>query len=50
MEEDDLHRVGELIGRVLRNLDDEGVKTEVREEVHALCEENPLYPDLAGGD
>ena len=50
MEEDDLHRVGELIARVLRNLDDEDVKTEVREEVHELCDQNPLYPALAGGD
>jgi len=38
------HRVvGELIGRVIENLDDESVHEEVASDVDALCAANPLY-------
>jgi glycine hydroxymethyltransferase len=42
----ELKHVGELITRVLSNTEDEGVKSEVADEVEKLCEEFPLYPDL----
>jgi glycine hydroxymethyltransferase len=41
-----LERVANLISRVLSNIDDEGVKSEVSEEVKTLCDEFPLYPGL----
>ena len=41
-----LERVAKLISRVLSNVDDEGVKSEVAEEVETLCDEFPLYPGL----
>ncbi|WP_266078006.1 serine hydroxymethyltransferase [Haladaptatus caseinilyticus] len=40
---EDIERVGDLIARVINNVDDEDVKAEVAEEVQALCDENPLY-------
>lgn len=48
MEESDMERIGELISRVLKNLEDDAVKNDVREEVQGLCREYPLYPGLMG--
>ena len=42
-DEDDHRTVADLIVRVLDDPDDEDVRSEVREEVAALCEANPLY-------
>ncbi|WP_254768370.1 serine hydroxymethyltransferase [Salinilacihabitans rarus] len=42
-DEDDLRTVADLIARVIDAPDDEGVKSEVREEVADLCAANPLY-------
>ncbi|WP_134671898.1 serine hydroxymethyltransferase [Halorussus marinus] len=42
-DEDDCRYVGDLIARVVNNVDDEDVKAEVAEDVKALCEANPLY-------
>ncbi|GAB3664217.1 serine hydroxymethyltransferase [Halopiger thermotolerans] len=42
-DEDDCRKVGDLIARVIDNLEDDEVIAEVREEVEQLCEENPLY-------
>ncbi|MDZ7689538.1 MAG: serine hydroxymethyltransferase [Halobacteriales archaeon] len=42
-----LERVGGLISRVLSNINDENVKSEVADEVETLCDEFPLYPDLS---
>lgn len=47
MREEQMERVGELISRVMSNPDDDGIKQEVADEVETLCEEFPLYPDLA---
>jgi len=47
MRTEQLERVAKLISRVLSNTDDEGVKSEVADEVGTLCEEFPLYPDLS---
>ncbi|EMA41919.1 serine hydroxymethyltransferase [Halobiforma nitratireducens] len=44
-DEKDCREVGDLIARVIDNLEDEAVIAEVREEVERLCEENPLYED-----
>ena len=43
---EEIGRVGALISRVLSNPADDGVKEEVADEVDALCEQFPLYPDL----
>jgi glycine hydroxymethyltransferase len=40
--------VGVLIGRTLRNRDDEAVIKQVRGEVHELCAGFPPYPTLSG--
>ena len=40
--------VGALIGRTLRNRDDEAVIKQVRGEVHELCAGFPPYPTLSG--
>ncbi|WP_435154696.1 serine hydroxymethyltransferase [Haladaptatus sp. DFWS20] len=40
---EDIERVGDLIARVVNNIDDKDVKAEVAEEVQALCDANPLY-------
>ena len=42
-DEDDCRYVGDLIARVVNNVDDEDVKAEVAEDVQELCEANPLY-------
>ncbi len=40
--------VGALIGRTLRNRDDEALIKQVRGEVHELCAAFPPYPTLSG--
>jgi glycine hydroxymethyltransferase len=40
--------VGALIGRTLRNRDDETVIKQVRSEVHEMCAAFPPYPTLSG--
>lgn len=40
---DDCAQVGELIARVVDNVDDEGVKDEVADEISQMCRENPVY-------
>ncbi|MDZ7850480.1 MAG: serine hydroxymethyltransferase [Halodesulfurarchaeum sp.] len=42
-DEAEMREVGQLIGRVLDNIDDESVLTEVSEEVDRLTDEHPLY-------
>ncbi|MFC4437410.1 MULTISPECIES: serine hydroxymethyltransferase [Natrialbaceae] len=42
-DEDDCRTVADLIARVVDAPDDEDVIAEARDEVSALCEENPLY-------
>ncbi len=42
-DEDDCRTVADLITRVIDAPEDEAVISEVREEVQALCDENPLY-------
>jgi glycine hydroxymethyltransferase len=42
-DETDHREVGDLIGRVIGNLDDDSVHEEVASDVEALCAANPLY-------
>ncbi|WP_276301741.1 serine hydroxymethyltransferase [Halorussus lipolyticus] len=42
-DEDDCRYVGDLIARVVNNVDDDDVLGEVAEDVQELCEANPLY-------
>jgi glycine hydroxymethyltransferase len=42
-DEDDCRYVGDLIARVVNNVEDADVKAEVAEEVQDLCDANPLY-------
>ncbi len=40
---EDSYKVGELIAKVLKNIDDENVQSEVKTEVLELCKKYPLY-------
>lgn len=44
MKEDEMHRIGEMIARVLKDISDERVIREVREEVNTFAGQYPLYP------
>ncbi|MFB6357145.1 MAG: serine hydroxymethyltransferase, partial [bacterium] len=44
MEEEEMEIVGNLIDKLLVNIDDESVYDEVQQEVHELTEQFPLYP------
>ncbi len=44
----EMQLIGALIGRTLRNREDEGVLRSVRAEVRELCAAFPPYPTLAG--
>ncbi|MBU1319024.1 MAG: serine hydroxymethyltransferase [candidate division Zixibacteria bacterium] len=46
MKEDEMLSIAALIDRVINNLGNEEVYTEVREEVKKLCDRFPLYPEL----
>jgi glycine hydroxymethyltransferase len=46
MEADATREVGDLIYRVVDNVDDEAVIADVSERVDELCEAYPLYPDI----
>ncbi len=41
--EDEMKRVARLIDRVLKNLDDEMIRSQVRNEVKEMCDAFPLY-------
>lgn len=45
MEEEELREIGEMIGKVLKNPEDESVRGEVRNRVSELLEEYSLYED-----
>ncbi|WP_414837606.1 serine hydroxymethyltransferase [Candidatus Nanosalina sp. VS9-1] len=45
LEEEELRSIGEMIGEVVKNPDDEEVRSEVREKVSGLLDEFPLYED-----
>ena len=46
---DQMRLIGRLIGRTLRQRDDEAALARVRDEVGQLCAAFPPYPTLAGG-
>ncbi|HAW60123.1 MAG TPA: serine hydroxymethyltransferase [Actinobacteria bacterium] len=46
MEEGEMRKIGSLITKVLKNIGDEDICSEVRGEVRELCEKFPLYPEL----
>jgi glycine hydroxymethyltransferase len=41
--EDDSYKVGLLISKIIKNIGDEDIRIEVREEVAKLCKKYPLY-------
>jgi len=43
MKEDEMRQVGRLICRIVKNMGDEAVISQVKEEVTALCARYPLY-------
>ncbi|GAB6072179.1 serine hydroxymethyltransferase [Venenivibrio stagnispumantis] len=45
MKENDMRRIAQNIVKVLKNLDNEKVIQEVKEDVLSLCSSYPLYPD-----
>jgi glycine hydroxymethyltransferase len=46
MKEKEMVQIANMIGSVLRNIDDENVIARVRDEVAELCRDFPLYPEL----
>jgi len=46
MKEPEMRRIAQMIGRVLLNREDPGVRSKVREEVRELCARFPVYSDL----
>jgi len=46
MKENEMKRIAKLISKVIKNITDEKVIHQVRQEVIELCEEFPLYPEL----
>lgn len=46
LKESEMRTVGQLIARILKNIDDEEVKEEVRGRVRELTEIFPIYQDL----
>jgi len=46
MKEPEMERIGDMIARVLADVEDDGVVAEVRAEVAALCERFPLYAEM----
>ncbi len=45
MEEEELREIGDMIGKVLKNPEDDPIRSEVRDRVSELLEEYPLYED-----
>jgi len=45
MKENDMRKIAKNIVKVLKNLDNENVIREVREDILSLCSTYPLYPD-----
>jgi glycine hydroxymethyltransferase len=46
MKEPEMEAIGDMIARVLKNIEDDGVVAEVRAEVGELCEQFPLYAQM----
>jgi len=46
MKEAEMEAIGDMIARVLKNIEDDGVVAEVRAEVGELCERFPLYAQM----
>jgi len=46
MKENEMRRIAKLISKVIKNITDEKVIHQARQEVIELCEEFPLYPEL----
>ena len=46
MKEPEMEAIGDMIARVLKDIEDDAVAAEVREEVRELCERFPLYADM----
>ncbi len=47
MKEPEMEIVADMIEKVLMNHENEGILTEVKEEVKKLTEKFPLYPELS---
>ncbi len=46
MKEDEMRKVGGMIAKVVKNIDNDKIIESVREEVKELCEQFPLYSEL----
>lgn len=46
MKEEEMRKIARFIAKVIKNINDEKVIEQVREEVRELCEQYPLYPEL----
>jgi len=47
MKEEEMKLVGEMIVKIIKNINDENIKKEVRESIHGLVTKFPIYPDLS---
>lgn len=43
LKENDCYKIGEMIAKIIKNIDDENVHKEVAKEVRAMCEKYPIY-------
>ncbi len=46
MKEEEMKLIAKMISRVVKNIDNDKIIKEVKEEVRELCEQFPLYPEL----
>jgi glycine hydroxymethyltransferase len=46
MREAEMEQIGDMIARVVKDIENDAVVAEVREEVRALCDRFPLYADM----
>jgi len=46
MKEPEMEAIGDMIAKVLKNVEDDAVAAEVRDEVRVLCERFPLYAEM----
>lgn len=46
MKENQMREIARMIHRILTNIEDEGIITEVKDKVKEMCDAFPLYPEL----
>ncbi|MDD5043257.1 MAG: serine hydroxymethyltransferase [Patescibacteria group bacterium] len=47
LKESEMEIIGEMMAKIIKNPNDEAIKTEVRNQVKEITEKYPIYPDLS---